>query len=239
MIIKTYAMKKKLILMIAGLVALCASAQEKTYTYSLNVGQFDKVKVTNNINVRYTNLPDSTGMVVYRGNKEFDGAFIISNNNGTLKLQTTTDFSGRDDLPTIYIYSDFLVDAVNSSTKTLEILSVAPCAELKLKQVGNGRVVADNVKVTNLQAKLDTGNGSVVVSGTANKAKLKLVGTGTIQADQLKANIVDCTIGGTGSIGCWAEDKLSIKGVGSTTIYYKGNPQIKKSSIGGKLEKIR
>ena len=39
---------------------------------------------------------------------------------------------------------------------------------------------------------------------------------------------------GGGTIGCWALDKLECRGIGSTRIYYKGEPEIKKVG-GGKL----
>lgn len=61
-----------------------------------------------------------------------------------------------------------------------------------------------------------------------------MVGTGTISADRLEADVVQCKILGSGSIGCWPLQKLNVRGIGSTKVYYKGDPQVKKSG-GGKL----
>ena len=61
-----------------------------------------------------------------------------------------------------------------------------------------------------------------------------MVGTGTIQADELKADRVNCKIMGGGNIGCWATESLDVRGIGSTRIYYKGKPKIKKVG-GGKV----
>ncbi|MDE5645853.1 MAG: hypothetical protein K2I45_09485, partial [Muribaculaceae bacterium] len=36
---------------------------------------------------------------------------------------------------------------------------------------------------------------------------------------------------GTGSIGCWPERALDVRGIGTTKIYYRGDPRIKK--VGG------
>ena len=50
----------------------------------------------------------------------------------------------------------------------------------------------------------------------------------------MRAEIVNCKIIGSGSIGCWCLSKLDVRGIGSTKIYYKGTPEIKKVG-GGKL----
>ena len=63
---------------------------------------------------------------------------------------------------------------------------------------------------------------------------LKMVGTGTINADGLKTELVNCKIMGSGTIGCWPLSRLDVRGIGSTKIYYKGAPEIKKVG-GGKL----
>ena len=52
-----------------------------------------------------------------------------------------------------------------------------------------------------------------------------------IQADGLEAQSVKCSVLGTGSIGCWAVDNLDVRGIGTTKIYYRGEPKVKK--VGG------
>lgn len=204
-------------------------------TYKVEVGQFDKIQVLDNVNVVYRCNPDSTGFMQYRGAKEFADAFIVTPKpDGTLKIQVSTEDVGHPDLPVLYVYSDFLTSVENSSSFSLIVENPAPCAEFKAKQVGNGTVTVENLKTNKLMASLATGNGTVNVSGSALTAVLKMVGTGIISADRLEAEDVQCKILGSGTIGCWAENNLSVKGIGSTKIYYKGDPNIKKSG-GGKL----
>lgn len=206
--------------------------------YKMEVGQFDKIKVMDNVNVVYRCLADSTGMVQYRGEKEFADAFIITPRpDGTLRIQVSTEDVGNPGLPTLYVYSDFLVGVENSSDFILTIENPAPCAEFKAVQIGNGAVEVENVKTNKLVATLNTGNGSVNVSGKTQTANFKMIGTGVISADRLLAKDVQCTIVGSGSIGCYPEVSLSVKGIGSTKIYYKGNPRIKKLG-GGKLYQL-
>lgn len=207
---------------------------ERLNEYIFEVGAFHKLRVLDNVNVVYRCVPDSAGFAAYRGEEDFRDAFIFTNNNGTLRVQVTTEDINKPGLPTIYLYSDYLTEAENSSIFTLTIENPAPCAEFKVRQEGNGTIIADGINATKVTAALATGMGNVIVAGTCTNAELKMVGTGVIQADRLKARSVKCTIIGSGSIGCWAEEKLSVKGIGSTKIYYKGNPEVKKTG-GGKL----
>lgn len=203
-------------------------------TYVIETGQFDKIRVVDNVNVVYRCLPDSTGFAQFTGKERFNDAFIISNKNGNLKIQVNTEDVDAPDLPVLYIYSDFLLSAENSSILSLTIENPAPCAELKLTQVGNGSITALNVDATKVSASLNTGNGTLNVAGKCETADFRMVGTGLISADRLKAKSVHCKILGTGSIGCWPLETLDVKGLGATKIYYKGNPTVKKSG-GGKL----
>ena len=99
-------MNKIFYLVILLSVSLCGWAQEIN-NYKVEVGQFDRVKVCDNVNVVYRCLPDSSGFIQYRGDKQFADAFIITPKNGNLKIQVSTEDVGHPDLPTLYIYSDF------------------------------------------------------------------------------------------------------------------------------------
>lgn len=205
--------------------------------YKVEVGQFDKLKVTDNVNVVYRCLPDSSGYVQYEGGKEFADAFIITPKNGTLRIQVSTEDVGNPNLPTLYVYSDFLTSVENSSSFSVIVENPAPCAEFSAKEVGNGSVTVENLKANVVKAMLATGNGTVNISGRCQEAQLKMVGTGVISADRLEADDVKCKILGSGSIGCWPLEKMTVKGIGSTKIYYKGDPVVKKSG-GGKLFRL-
>lgn len=214
--------------------ATLASYAQEIQSYKVEVGQFDRLKVTDNVNVVYRCLPDSSGFVQYSGAKEFADAFILTPKDGQLRIQVSTEDVGHPDLPVLYVYSDFLTSVENSSTFTLVVENPAPCADFKATQIGNGTLIVENVKANKVDASLATGNGNVNVSGTCREAVFKMVGTGTISADRLQAGKVQCKILGSGTIGCWPLETLNVKGLGSTKIYYKGDPLIKKVG-GGKL----
>lgn len=203
-------------------------------TYRLDVGQFNRLKISDNVNVIYRCLEDSTGMAVFEGDRRFADAFIFSNSGGQLRIQVNTEDVNDPELPTVYVYSDYLTSVENGSEFTLTVETPHSCPEFKATQVGNGTVIVENITATEVKGTLATGNGRVILSGECQKANLSMVGTGLIQADRLKARDVQCSILGSGTIGCWPTSFLKVRGLGSTKIYYKGSPKIKKSG-GGKL----
>lgn len=223
-----------MLLAVAGMFSTQAQIMER---YKVEVGQFDKLKVTDNVNVVYRCLPDSSGYIQYVGSKEFADAFIITPKNGTLKIQVSTEDVGNPDLPTLFVYSDFLTSVENSSSFSVTVENPAPCAEFSVKEIGNGSITVENLKANVVKATIATGKGTVNISGKCQEAEFKMVGTGVISADRLEANDVKCLILGSGSIGCWPVEKMSVKGIGSTKIYYKGDPVVKKSG-GGKVFRL-
>lgn len=230
---KTYLIIMKKILLALLLLAFVPEMRAQvSQQYKIEVGQFNKLKVSDNVNVVYRCVPDSTGWVQYSGTKEFADAFILTPKKGTLRIQVSTEDVGNPDLPVLYVYSDFLTSVENSSNFTLTVENPAPCAEFSAKEIGNGRIVVEGLKANTVKAAVSTGNGMVSVSGSCRDAVYQMVGTGIIAADRLEAQNVECKILGSGSIGCWAQEKLTTKGIGSTKIYYKGDPVIKKSGGG-------
>lgn len=206
--------------------------------YSVKVGSFSKLSVIDNVNVVYRANPDSIGCAWFSGDKEFADAFIFTNKGGTLKIQVNTDDVNNPGLPTVYVSSEFLVEAKNSSIRELRVENLSPSVDFKAIQVGNGKVVVNGIKAQTVEGSLTTGNGTVVLSGQCETAKFRMVGTGTIQADALKAQDVKCQILGSGNIGCWPVQALSVRGIGSTKIYYKGDPKSVRKSGGGKLLRL-
>lgn len=228
-------MVKPSILLVLSMIMFSLSAKAQDVdNYVVNVGQFDKIKVCDNVNVVYKCLPDSTGFVQYRGDKQFADAFILTPKGGELKIQVSTEDVGNPDLPVLYVYSDFLTSVENSSSFSLVIENPAPCAEFKAVQIGNGSITVESIKTNKVTASLATGNGTVTISGIAKDASYRMVGTGIISADRLEAENVQCKILGSGTIGCWALKNLAVKGIGTTKIYYKGDPKVKKAG-GGKI----
>ena len=212
--------------------AFCMKAQRETYR--LNVGQFDKLLISDDVNVVYRSIPDSTGFAVFEGEREFADAFIFTNSKGKLKIQVNTDDVDKPGLPTVTVYSDFLTWVESSSSYVVTIHNSVSVPTFSAYLEGNGKIIADNIKTNEAAGVLATGNGSIILSGTASKGSFRMVGAGTIKTDELECEDVKCRILGTGKITCWGKNTLDVRGIGSTKIYYKGTPDIKKVG-GGKV----
>lgn len=202
--------------------------------YVIEVGQFEKLKINGNLRVVYKNLPDSTGFALYEAPEGNDFFKFTTKKDGNLKVEPSDENWGESNLPVLHLYSDFLTSIESYSELQVDVTSIAPCATFNVTQVGNGSIYVDNVRSNSVTAALTTGNGSIFINGKCINANFRMLGTGLISADMLEAENVKCRILGTGSIGCWPVDNLNVTGLGSTKIYYKGRPNIKKTG-GGKL----
>ena len=224
------------ILLVATLLGSAASAGAATGSqkYKLDVGRFDKINVVENLNVVFRSNPDSIGMVAFRGNEKVANALLFSNNNGTLKIQIDNPEDESLDFPVIYVYSDFLTSATSSSEGIVRIEGNLAVPKFSAKLIGNGSLTITGINANTVDASLMTGNGTMVLQGKATKANFRVVGTGLINADALETETVKCNFMGGGTLGCWPIKTLDTRGIGTTRIYYKGTPQIKKVG-GGKI----
>lgn len=202
--------------------------------FKLPIGQFSKLSVDDNVNVVYIGGDGSPSRVAYEGDQKYAKAFIITQKGNKLRIQVETLYVDDPELPTLYVYSDFLESASLAAESTITLKSVAPGSKLELSVIGNGTIVADNVRATKIGASIKSGNGSISLAGHCQQANFNMLGNGTIQADRLEATDVSCKILGQGSIGCWPVEELKVMGIGNTKIYYKGSPKINKKG-GGRL----
>ena len=200
------------------------------------VGPFDRLQQLGDINVVYRSVPDSTGMARYVSETDFSDAIEITNSKGHLSIKEVAEH-GLGEVPTIYVYSDYLSQVRNEGNSTVEAFLSASTPTFSARLIGNGRIICEGINAPEVSAAINTGNGNLVLRGKCDVAKFSLTGSGVIQADELDAQEVKCIVLGTGSIGCRADRTLDVRGVGTTKIYYRGNPTVKKVG-GAQLSKI-
>lgn len=208
---------------------LAMSAQQK---YCMDLKDFGELKVVDGVNVIWKCSADSAGMVTFAADPEMVPLILLSNNKNQLRVQLQDTEFPLKKIPTLTVYSNFLSKAENSGDSTLTILSPLPSAEINLRVVGNGTLVATGLHATTVDAKIDTGRGRIILQGIAQWIKLRNLGSGTIEASSLKAEKGSFIIGGTGNIDCWVTGELTVKGLGSGKVYCKGNPQTKNRTLG-------
>jgi hypothetical protein len=135
-------------------------------------------------------------------------------------------------LPTVYVRSSYLSKVDNSGDSVVTVISPAAGADIKMRVVGNGSIIAKGLHATCVEGKIDTGRGHIVLQGVTQWVKLRNVGAGAIEAGELKAEKGSLLISGTGSVDCYVTSDLNIKGLGSGKVYLKGSPTVKNRTLG-------
>ncbi|MBQ3362892.1 MAG: DUF2807 domain-containing protein [Muribaculaceae bacterium] len=205
-------------------VALMAGAQVSRH--EVNVGDFSRLVLLDNINVNYRCNPDSAGYAVFTCNQETaDHLLFTLSDKGRLSIQVNDEFERLGNLPTLTLYSSSLDEVENSSDSTLRVSGLQPMKIFKVRLIDNGKIIVRGVRASQLELQILSGKGKIIADGSCDNLLLRLVGTGEIQADQVTATDVSCRIMGTGTIGCNVEGgNLKVSGSGTGKVYYKGNP---------------
>ena len=204
-------MKKLLFAIMAIFAAVVATAQ--TQNYVIDVKDFNELKVTDGVNVIWKCDADSAGLVSFTTTPEMVPLILLENKKNQLKIELQDVEHILKHIPTLTVYSNFVKSVSNNADSTVYLVDPEPTAEINLRVVGNGRIVANSLKATTVDAKVDTGSG-------------------TIEAANLQADEGAFTVLGTGSIDCWVTDKLSVKGLGSGKVYLKGDAEVKNRTLG-------
>ncbi len=221
-----------------ALLAAALSVQAQTKDYVLKIGDFSELTVSHNVNINYVQDPDSAGYAVYTCSPKHASALTFTNSKGKMKIEVISDEPVEALLPTVTVYSTSIEKVTNLADSTICVITRAPSNSLSLKVIGNGHIQAPDVYTSKLSAAVEAGSGHIFANGKANEAKYTLASTGSIEAGQVQAEKVKCWTFGTGSIDCHAVEILSVYGATSGTIYYIGNPKIKKRCVGAKLIKV-
>ncbi len=188
--------------------ALSLSAQTDT-SYDLNVGEFSELRVSDGINVDYTSDPDKAGRAFFNCPAQQASSFMFTNKGGRLTIQLSPEIIGARNLPTITVHSKHLTKVENTSDSTVRVLSLNGLPKLEARLEGNGHLIVRGIDATEVKGTLRLGHGTLILT--------------TVNAK------------GTGSVGVNAVSALGVYGMGSTSVYYIGSPEIKNRSVGLKL----
>lgn len=227
------------VIVMAASCACVAVAADKSH-YTIKVDDFSELNVVNAINVDYVCSTDSAGLAVFDATPDMASLLMFSNNGkNRLTIQTATDGVKYTGLPTVRVYSNFLTKVENSGDSLVRVLTVAPGPKFTATLIGNGRLSVRDITANQVDASIKTGNGQMAVSGKCQNANLHNTGAGSIQADGLVATNTKCSVVGTGTIGCYVKENLSVQGMGTGKVYYVGEPsKIKNRSMGIKYMKL-
>lgn len=102
--------------------------------------------------------------------------------------------------------------------------SSVACKDLSISISGSGSVILKDINSEDCQAQI-AGSGDISLTGSAQTATYSIAGSGNIDAANLKAASVSSSTSGSGSIRCYASNRLKARINGSGDIAYKGDPQ--------------
>lgn len=229
-------LRKSIISALALILSASVSFSQQLNRYEVKIDDFTQLKVRENINIKYVSSTDSAGMAVFYSTPEMAPHIVFSNNKGKLTVEFADKKNKPVNPPTVTVYSRFITVAENQSDSLMLLTNVNSGPELKLRVMGNGKLIADNLNAIDVSASITTGCGLIIVSGNCDEAHLTNMSAGTIQADKLIAKEVKCKLIGTGSIGCTPLNYLSVVGAGTGKVYYFGEPaSIQNNAIKVKL----
>lgn len=228
-------MRKPIILALIAAASVANGGMAREFIYE--VGAFDKLSQRGNIDVVYRCLSDSAGIARYESDEDLSESLEITNDKGKLSIRETRHSKGK--LPKVYVYSDYLAEVKQEGKSSVEVdLNNRMTPRLNVGLTGNGTVDVKGINTPEVKASITTGNGRILLAGKARKARFDLMGTGLIQSLDLKTENVKCNVVGTGAIACNPAQTLDVMGIGTTKIYYMGDPEIKKTG-GARLEPYR
>ncbi len=237
-------MLKRFSALVASVVcAVCAYGQVET----LKVDRFQQIRVVGPVNVDCVFNPDSVGYIkVFAAEKSQLPWIEASTKGDKLRIQLNLPDDMRQgtvptpqNLPNVKVYTNYLTGVSNEGDSIVRVMTSTNVPTFKARLIGNGYMSVRGIDTEKLTVELLSGKGTLAIHGRANYEMVNMAGVGTIEADGLEAETAKVVLVGTGSIGVWVKDKLTIRGTGPGTVYLKGAPEIrKKLAIGTKLQPI-
>lgn len=225
-------MTKKHTLLLAALFSFGAMSAE-VKDYSLKIGEFTELTVVDGINVVYRCDAARAGEAEFTCEPDMSSDISFQCNNHKLKIELTGEQPYRG-LPTVTVYSSAITKVSNWGDSTITVGPVNPSADFTAEVIGNGSVVARDVRATKAEAAIKSGNGHIFITGKAQTVKLVNCGTGAVEAGGLEGMKVKVNMLGTGSVDCNATEELTVTGAGGK-VYYRGAPKIKNRTVGVKI----
>ncbi|WDF77688.1 DUF2807 domain-containing protein [Mucilaginibacter sp. KACC 22773] len=207
--------------------------QQKIYF----VSNYSSIEIYTPVNVYLTN---DTGAVAIEADsnivrhiqvKAVKGTLVIKNDPGTW-FNPKTFFKILIPAKKIRNIKNIGSADINTINATLTGPSV------QIVNIGSGKIKVaidcNDLKVKGRDA------ADFELSGKTQHAMFDLSGSGDVRAQELSTNTAELSLNGSCDawVNCLVRLNVHIPLSSSSTVYYKGNPQIKKNGLGGSIEKL-
>jgi Putative auto-transporter adhesin, head GIN domain len=195
---------------------------------TLNLGDFDEVKVFDQLNV--TLVPSDENKIVVTGKN--NDSFETVNKNGLLKLRMklTKILSGEDTKITLYFKNIKSIDANEGSIVSSKHIFKQTTMDLSSQE---GAIIEVELDVDNATVKLNSG-GIINLSGNAVTQKATITSGGILNAKNLETSqtFVSLSAGGSAEVNATTLVNAKVKAGGSIEIYGKPK-EIKQETFAG------
>ncbi|MCQ2288147.1 MAG: DUF2807 domain-containing protein [Muribaculaceae bacterium] len=225
---------KKLSLLIMALAMLTSlNAVAQVEDFDINVGDFTKLVVNNNIDVVYKPSKTLAGHVQFKATKKVANNLIFTNTGKKkLTIQVSEDMMGKDQTPVLTVYSSTLEFVENNADSTVTVTVPKGLKEFTAVSTRNGDTKLKGVDVEKLTVSIKTGWGDIYASGKCDLLVVRGLGTGDLNVQELKARKADVRYTGRGVVRCDVTEELKLKGAGGALVLCKKMPaKVSKAKI--------
>lgn len=215
-------------LVLLGIVLLfssCVNGRGEVVVETMEFGAF--TKIDHNIKGDVIIVNDQNHFVEVHGQQNVLDAITISNDNGTLKIRTKGGKSiGKYEELTYYVHMSLLEEVKIGGKGTVKGSNITG-NKFITKISNDGKLEIDGIDADKVEA-IIAGAGQMVLEGKTDKCELGVGSVGLLSAYELIARESEVELRGNGVIETYAIEKLTVFLLGNGTIYYKGNPTVKK-----------
>ncbi|SDX26324.1 Putative auto-transporter adhesin, head GIN domain [Lutibacter oricola] len=196
-------------------------------TETRNVSDFEKISVSGSFDIEL--IKGKEGKITVTAYENLLEYIVTETENGKLKIKPKDRFNLRSNKPikitVTFEEFDKLSLAGSGNIFSDDVINNNTFA---ISMAGSGNIdLILNSKKTGLSI---AGSGNLNLKGETDNLKASLAGSGNLNAYDLKSNIVNISIAGSGNVKVHAENEIKASIVGSGDVSYTGNPTIEKAS---------
>lgn len=193
-------------------------------TESRTTGEYEKVLLIGSMDVDLVN--GTEGQLKVEAESNLHEYIVTEVENGILKIRVkkgvSVSPSGSRDIKITVPFKE-LEGVSLTGSGDINGIDVIKAENFDTNLTGSGNMNL-NLEVSNLEGRV-TGSGDIDLKGLADKFNCTVTGSGDFNASDLKANVVEAVVSGSGDIQVTAISGLKARVSGSGDISYKGNPK--------------
>lgn len=198
---------------------------------TIQLDEFSKLKIESRskINIEFK-IADNYEIKIHKSiNNELDNKININNRSNELQLEIDELYIHDNSIIQIVIFAPYINQLDCDGKGNISInAGTIDYFEAEFDGVYTGDITGD----FNLLEIDSEGFSNLNLSGTANKLKLDLAGKSSTEANHLISNMADIEATGVSSAILNVNEQLKVNLKGSSSVQYKGNPQIESKLTG-------